>query len=104
MMNYVDLFTRGGNIPLLYLISFVGGLIASLSPCSLAMLPIIVGYVGGYSDAKPTKTFMQLLFFILGSAIVFSVIGRGLSMIENSLVFSVITRDCVWNCNKYDGK
>ncbi len=75
MMNYVDLFTRGGNIPLLYLISFVGGLIASLSPCSLAMLPIIVGYVGGYSDAKPAKTFMQLLFFIFGSAIVFSVIG-----------------------------
>ena len=75
MMNYVDLFTRGGNIPLLYLISFVGGLVASLSPCSLAMLPIIVGYVGGYSDAKPAKTFMQLLFFIFGSAIVFSVIG-----------------------------
>ena len=75
MLNYADLFTDGASIPLLYLISFLGGLVASISPCSLAMLPIIIGYVGGYSDAKPSKTFMQLLFFIIGSAIVFSVIG-----------------------------
>ena len=75
MLNYAYLFTTGASIPLLYLISFLGGLIASISPCSLAMLPIIIGYVGGYSDAKPAKTFMQLLFFIIGSAIVFSVIG-----------------------------
>ncbi len=75
MLNYADLFTDGASIPLLYLISFLGGLVASISPCSLAMLPIIIGYVGGYSDAKPSKTFMQLFFFIIGSAIVFSVIG-----------------------------
>ena len=75
MLNYADLFTVGASIPLLYLISFLGGLVASISPCSLAMLPIIIGYVGGYSDAKPSKTFMQLFFFIIGSAIVFSVIG-----------------------------
>ena len=75
MTNYVDLFTTSGSMPLLYGLSFLGGLIASISPCSLAMLPIIIGYVGGYSDAKPAKTFMQLLFFIMGSAIVFSVIG-----------------------------
>ncbi len=75
MTNYADLFTGSSSIPLLYGISFLGGLIASVSPCSLAMLPIIIGYVGGYSDEKPFKTFLQLLFFITGSAIVFSVIG-----------------------------
>ena len=75
MLNYADLFTDGASIPLLYLISFLGGLVASISPCSLAMLSIIIVYVGGYSDAKPSKTFMQLFFFIIGSAIVFSVIG-----------------------------
>ena len=75
MANYADLFNSSSSIPLLYGISFLGGLIASVSPCSLAMLPIIIGYVGGYSDEKPFKTFLQLLFFITGSAIVFSVIG-----------------------------
>ena len=57
------------------LASFFGGLIASISPCSLAMLPIIVGYIGGYSKEKPLKTFAQMLAFILGTAVVFTIIG-----------------------------
>src|SRR5574344_1610205 len=60
---------------MLLFISFLGGLIASISPCSLAMLPIIVGYVGGYSKTTPIKTFIQLIFFVLGSSIVFTAIG-----------------------------
>lgn len=56
-------------------ISFLGGLLASISPCSLAMLPLIVGYVGGYSKETPFKTFLQLCCFILGTAIVFTIIG-----------------------------
>ena len=43
-----------------------------------------------------------IVFYIL--AFIFSIIGRGLSYIENSVIFSVVTRDCFWNCNKYDGK
>ncbi len=75
MENYVSLFTGQGSLPLLFALSFLGGLIASMSPCSLAMVPIIVGYVGGYSENKPAKTLMQMLFFVLGTAIVFSIIG-----------------------------
>ncbi len=55
--------------------SFLGGVVASISPCSLAMLPIIIGYVGGYSEEKPFKTFLQMCVFILGTAVVFSAIG-----------------------------
>ena len=75
MTNYVELFTGSNSILLLYGMSLAGGLVASISPCTLAMLPIIIGYVGGYSKEKPIKTFLQLLFFIIGTAIVFSVIG-----------------------------
>lgn len=75
MGNYVDLFTGNTSIMLLFGLSFLGGLVASISPCSLAMLPIIIGYVGGYSEEKPFRTFLQLVFFIMGTAIVFSVIG-----------------------------
>ena len=74
MENYISLFTQNGSLPLLFALSFLGGLVASISPCSLAMLPIIIGYIGGYSDAKPLKTFIQMLFFVFGTAIVFSVI------------------------------
>ena len=57
MENYIELFTSNSSIILLFGLSFLGGLVASISPCSLAMLPIIIGYVGGYSEEKPFKTF-----------------------------------------------
>ncbi len=75
MENYINLFTQQGSLAILLGLSFLGGLVASISPCSLAMLPIIIGYIGGYSDAKPLKTFVQMLFFVFGTAIVFSIIG-----------------------------
>ena len=36
---------------------------------------LIIGYVGGYSKETPFRTFVQLCFFIFGTAIVFSIIG-----------------------------
>lgn len=77
MNNFLEILqTSGNNISFLALIlSFLGGIIASISPCSLAMLPIIVGYVGGYSDEKPLRTFVQMLFFVFGMSLVFSIIG-----------------------------
>ena len=55
--------------------SFIGGIIASISPCSIAMLPLIIGYVGGCSKETPFRTFIQLICFILGTSIVFTIIG-----------------------------
>lgn len=75
MQNYIELFTSQGNMAILFGLSFLGGLLASVSPCSLAMLPMIIGYVGGYSKEKPAKTLLQLIFFVFGSAIIFSIIG-----------------------------
>lgn len=78
MTNYLTMFTQAnaGHFSIIMLaISFLGGLLASVSPCSLAMLPIIVGYVGGYAHERPSKTFLQMLFFIFGSSIVFATIG-----------------------------
>lgn len=80
MDNYLNLFSQtassSGHLSLILLaVSFLGGLLASVSPCSLAMLPIIVGYVGGYSHEKPIRIFVQMLFFVLGSSLVFATIG-----------------------------
>jgi cytochrome c-type biogenesis protein len=79
MNNLTQLFTMANGVShmslMLLVISFLGGLIASISPCSLAMLPIIIGYVGGYSKTSPIKTFIQMLFFVFGSSIVFAIIG-----------------------------
>lgn len=60
---------------ILLAVSFLGGLLASVSPCSLAMLPIIIGYVGGYSKENPAKILLQMLFFVFGSSLVFATLG-----------------------------
>lgn len=75
MEHYVSLFSQNSNSLILLAISFVGGILASLAPCTLAMLPLVIGYVVGVSKESPVKTFFQMLFFIFGMSIVFSVIG-----------------------------
>ena len=79
MDNLVQLFSTGNiNILtwiLLFITAFAGGVVASVSPCSLAMLPIIIGYIGGCSKETPLKTLVQLCSFIFGTAIVFTIIG-----------------------------
>lgn len=77
MDNLVQIFSNTNQATwyILLLASFVGGILASLSPCSLAMLPLIIGYVGGYSKETSFRTFLQLFCFILGTAIVFTIIG-----------------------------
>lgn len=79
MNNLVDIFSVENSGILIYLImlaaSFIGGILASISPCSLAMLPLIIGYVGGCSKETPKRTCIQLVCFIFGTSIVFSVIG-----------------------------
>lgn len=61
------------------LVAFLGGLLASLSPCSLGILPIIAAYIGGYGETSENganlKNFMQLLFFVLGLSLILTIIG-----------------------------
>lgn len=75
MEHYASLFSTGANTPILFLISFLGGIVASISPCSLAVIPLIMGYILGFSKQNAFKTAIQLFFFILGSAVIFSIIG-----------------------------
>ena len=75
MENLTSLFNSQTSIYVLFVASFLGGLIASISPCSLSMLPLIIGYIGGYSKEKPLKTLLQMAVFVFGTSIVFACIG-----------------------------
>lgn len=61
--------------PLMFIGSFLAGILASLSPCSLGILPLIIGYVGGYSKESNKKLFIQMISFSLGLSFVLSIIG-----------------------------
>lgn len=54
---------------------FLGGLVASLSPCGLGMLPVVISYIGSSSEKRTSKNTLQLIFFILGLAACLTAIG-----------------------------
>lgn len=62
--------------PIIALIGvFFAGLITSANPCSLAAIPIIIGFIGGYSKGDHKKALLFSLFFSIGLAATFTILG-----------------------------
>ncbi|MFC2056666.1 cytochrome c biogenesis CcdA family protein [Chloroflexota bacterium] len=55
--------------------SFLGGVVSSASPCVLAMIPLVIGYIGGYSEGSREKAIQYSLVFTLGLTITFTALG-----------------------------
>ena len=78
------------NPLLAYLGVFVGGIVSSSSPCVLATIPLVIGYVGGYSEGDRRKAFLYSLTFVFGLSITFTVLGAIASLVGG--LFGVISR------------
>lgn len=70
-----------GNPFLAYLAVFVGGMLTSSNPCVLATIPLVIGYVGGYSEGDRRKALLYSLTFIFGLSITFTILGAMASLI-----------------------
>lgn len=56
-------------------IIFVAGLFTSLTPCMLSMLPITIGYIGGYEAKSRIEATAQSTWFSLGLATTLAGLG-----------------------------
>ena len=54
---------------------FFGGVVSSASPCVLAMIPLIIGFVGGYAEGSQKKAIQYSLMFTLGLTVTFTILG-----------------------------
>lgn len=56
-------------------IIFLAGLLTSLTPCMLSMLPITIGYIGGYEAKSRLQAAAQSTWFALGLATTLAGLG-----------------------------
>ncbi|HEM46703.1 MAG TPA: DUF255 domain-containing protein [Alphaproteobacteria bacterium] len=60
---------------LAFVFIFLGGLALNLTPCIYPLIPITIGYFGGQSGGKASRTFVLALVYVLGMSITYSVLG-----------------------------
>ena len=48
---------------LVLFLCFLGGVVSSLSPCGIGMLPVVVSYIGASPEQKVSKSAIQIIFF-----------------------------------------
>lgn len=53
----------------------IAGLLTSLTPCMLSMLPITIGYIGGYETENRQQAAIQSIWFSLGLATTLAGLG-----------------------------
>lgn len=57
------------------LLALLAGFLTSFTPCCLANIPIIIGYVGGIGERNPKRGFLMSLVFAIGSTVTFMILG-----------------------------
>jgi cytochrome c-type biogenesis protein len=65
---------------LAYLLVFLGGVVTSIGPCNVAMIPLIIGYMGGAGDLSHRRSFTLSLTFAIGLALTFMALGVAASL------------------------
>lgn len=60
---------------------FFAGVLSSASPCVLATIPLVVGFVGGYADGDRSKAFRYSLAFVLGLSLTFTAFGAAAGLL-----------------------
>ncbi|MBW2735083.1 MAG: cytochrome c biogenesis protein CcdA [Deltaproteobacteria bacterium] len=61
---------------------FVGGVLTASNPCVLAMIPLMMSFVAGQRDDKPSvlRAFVFSLVFVLGLSITFTILGMAAAL------------------------
>lgn len=75
--HYQQWFERQdtANPFILVSLSFIGGLLASISPCILALLPVNLSYIGTLKIKSRWDAFVKAGLFVLGTVTILSLLG-----------------------------
>jgi len=63
---------------LVYILVFLGGVLTSVSPCSIGLLPVIISFVIGKQEEQNVnhiRSVIQIFFFMLGLSVTLTILG-----------------------------
>ena len=66
---------------------FAAGIISAASPCVLAAIPLVIGYVGGYAGNNRKKAALYSGAFVIGLTLTFTLLGAAASAMGRVLAF-----------------
>lgn len=84
-----------------YLLVFIGGVITSIGPCNIAMIPLVIAFVSGQRTVTPRRSLALSAAFALGLAITLTLLGvvaaavGGLIGGSNRLWYYVVAAVCI---------
>ena len=70
-----------GSFWLAPVLALLAGLLTSFTPCAVASVPLVIGYVGGAGTNDPQKAFRLSLTFAMGMAVTFTALGTVASLL-----------------------
>lgn len=74
-----------GQQALAVILVFLAGILSAASPCVLAAIPLIIGYVGGYAEGNKARAAVYSAVFVLGLSLTFTLLGAAASWIGQLL-------------------
>lgn len=86
------------------LAAYLGGVLASFTPCVYPVIPITVAYIGARSSSSRTKGFLLSIIYVLGMAAVYTALGGFAALTgklfgqiqTNPWVFLIIANICIF--------
>lgn len=69
------------------LLVFAAGVLSAASPCVLAAIPLIIGFVGGYAEGNKARAAIYSAVFVLGLSLTFTLLGAAAAYIGQLLGF-----------------
>ncbi|OGO05602.1 MAG: hypothetical protein A2Y73_08125 [Chloroflexi bacterium RBG_13_56_8] len=80
-----------------YLLVFVGGIVTSVGPCNIAMIPLVIAFVGGQKDIGRRQSLILSTGFACGLAITLTILGVFAALIggNTSIWYYVVAAVCI---------
>jgi cytochrome c-type biogenesis protein len=68
-----------------YFLVFAGGVVTSIGPCNITMIPLIIGFIGGSRDLSRPRSFSIAMVFTIGLSITFVLLGMVAALVGGLL-------------------